>query len=118
MTINIGLALGLIMSIIINLFAFWYIRGILGRLTWFSENINDLEQIIKIYSNNLERVYELEQFYGDQEIKTLVAHTVSLLDVLEEYKEVALATEPIEYLEEDESETQPPQEQPNAEKEV
>ena len=117
MTINIALLLGLIMSVILNLFALWYIRGILGRLTWLSQNINDLVQIIQVYSNNLNSVYELEKFYGDQELKGLSEHTTSLLSILEEYESVALSTEPIEYLEEEESETQP-QEQTNAEKEV
>ena len=53
--------------------------------------------------------------YGDQEIKNLVLHTASLLDVLEDYQEVVLITEPIEYI--DESEIQQKEEQ-NAEEEV
>ena len=115
MTINIGLALGLIMSIILNIFGLWYIRGILSRLAWISQNINDLVQIIQVYRTNLENIQKLDQFYGDQEIKSLVLHTSSLLDVLEDYTEVVLITEPIEY--EEEPETQQKEEQ-NAEKEV
>jgi vacuolar-type H+-ATPase subunit I/STV1 len=115
MTINIALALGLIASLVINFFTFWYVRQLLGRLRWISENINDLTQIIKIYQNNLQDVQQLEQFYGDKEIRNLVLHTASLLDVLDDYGEVTLITEPIEY--EDEPETQQQEEQ-NAEKEV
>ena len=115
MTINIALALGLIMSLIINVFGLWYIRALLGRLSWISQNINDLVQIIGVYRSNLEGVHKMEQFYGDQEIKNLVLHTASLLDVLEDYQDVVLITEPIEYIEE--SETQQ-KEQENAEEEV
>ena len=115
MTINIALALGLIMSLIINVFGLWYIRALLGRLSWISQNINDLVQIIGVYKSNLEDVHKMEQFYGDQEIKNLVLHTASLLDVLEDYQDVVLITEPIEYIEE--SETQQ-KEQQNAEEEV
>ena len=115
MTINIALALGLIMSLIINVFGLWYIRALLGRLSWISQNINDLVQIIGVYRSNLEGVHKMEQFYGDQEIKNLVLHTASLLDVLEDYQDVVLITEPIEYIEE--SETQQ-KEQQNAEEEV
>ena len=114
MTINIALALGLIMSLIINVFGLWYIRALLGRLSWISQNINDLVQIIGVYRSNLEGVHKMEQFYGDQEIKNLVLHTASLLDVLEDYQDVVLITEPIEYIEE--SETQQ-KEQENAEEE-
>jgi|TARA_A100001515_G_scaffold121378_1_gene104592 hypothetical protein len=115
MTINMGLALGLIMSLIMNIFGLWYVRALLGRFNWISENINDLVEIIQVYSNNLEGVRNLEQFYGDQEIKNLSIHTASLLEVLEDYKDVVLITEPIEY--EDEPETQQ-KEQQNAEEEV
>ena len=116
MTINIALALGLIMSLIINVFGLWYVRALLGRLRWISENINDLVQIIEVYKQNLDGVQSLEQFYGDQEIKNLVLHTASLLDVLEDYQDVVLITEPIEY--NDESESQQTQEQENAEEEI
>tara|TARA_Y100000114_G_scaffold153980_1_gene175045 strand:+ start:178 stop:570 length:393 start_codon:yes stop_codon:yes gene_type:complete len=115
MTINIALTLGLIMSLIINVFGLWYVRALLGRLSWISQNINDLVQIIGVYRSNLEGVHKMEQFYGDQEIKNLVLHTASLLDVLEDYQDVVLITEPIEYIEE--SETQQ-KEQENAEEEV
>jgi hypothetical protein len=116
MTINIALTLGLIMSIILNLFGLWYVRALLGRLTWISENINDLVQIIEVYRANLQGVHNLEQFYGDQQIKDLVLHTASLLDVLEDYQEAVLITEPIEFIE-DESETLT-QEELNAETQV
>ena len=115
MTINIALTLGLIMSLIINVFGLWYVRALLGRLSWISQNINDLVQIIGVYRSNLEGVHKMEQFYVDQEIKNLVLHTASLLDVLEDYQDVVLITEPIEYIEE--SETQQ-KEQQNAEEEV
>ena len=115
MTINIALALGLIMSLIINVFGLWYIRALLGRLSWISQNINDLVQIINVYKSNLEGVSNLEQFYGDQEIKSLALHTASLLEVLEDYQDVVIITEPIEYREE--SENQQKEEQ-NAEEEV
>ena len=115
MTINIALALGLIMSLIINVFGLWYVRALLGRLSWSSQNINDLVQIIGVYRSNLEGVHKMEQFYGDQEIKNLVLHTASLLDVLEDYQDVVLITEPIEYREESENQQQ---EEKNAEEKI
>ena len=101
MTINTALLLGLIMSLIVNVFTLWYIRGLIGRLTWVSQNISDLVQIINIYRTNLETVYKLEQFYGDEQIRSLLEHTISLLEILEEYKDVVVITEPMEYLEDE-----------------
>ena len=116
MTISTGLGLALGISIILNIFTAWYARALLGRFSWISQNINDLVQIISVFRVHLEEVRKLEQFYGDQEIKSLALHASSLMDVLEDYQDVVLITEPIEFVE-DESDTQQ-KEQQNAEKEV
>jgi hypothetical protein len=116
MTISIGLSLALGISIILNIFAVWYIRALLGRFNWISQNINDLVQIIGVFRAHLQDVRKLEQFYGDQEIKNLALHTASLMDVLQDYEDVVFITEPIEFVE-DELDTQQQEEQ-NAEEEV
>jgi len=116
MTISTGLSLALGISIILNIFTVWYIRALLGRFNWISQNINDLVQIIGVFRVHLQDVRKLEQFYGDQEIKNLALHTASLMDVLQDYEDVVFITEPIEFVE-DESDTQQQEEQ-NAEEEV
>ena len=81
MLIDVPIILALIISLGSNLMAVIYIRDLLGRL-------------------NLRDIYSLEQFYGDNEIKTLVSHTADLVEVLEDYLEAGLDQEIIE---EDES---------------
>jgi len=50
-------------------------------------------------------IFSLEQYYGDQEIKSLLDHTRVLKDILDEYSEVSnLLDEPIE---DDEEEGEP-----------
>jgi hypothetical protein len=41
-------------------------------------------------------------YYGDETMQFLIKHTKSLLDVLEDYSDIYLMTEPIEVGEEDE----------------
>ena len=96
MTVDIALIIALLMSISINIFAFWYIRDILGRLTWISKNINDVAEIISSYLEYLNNVHQLEKFYGDQEIKSLVEYTKQLMFALEDYKTVVLELEPVD----------------------
>jgi hypothetical protein len=56
----------------------------------------------------------MEMFHGDETIRFLIQHTNSLLDVLEDYSDIYLMTEPIALDEEDEEsyddeeETRPP----------
>lgn len=73
-----------------------YIRDLLGRLNWLTLNLGVLEELIKGYQKHLRDIYALEQFYGDNEIKTLVSHTADLVEVLEDYLEAGLDQEIIE----------------------
>ena len=96
MTVNIALIIALVASVGINIFGFWYIRDILGRLTWISQNIDDIVQIIAIYQSHLKAIYRLEQFYGDEELKGLIEHTRTLAEMLEDYQTAVLELEPVE----------------------
>ena len=96
MTVNIALIIALITSVGINIFGFWYIRDILGRLTWISQNIDDIARIIEIHAEHLKAVRRLEQFYGDQELAGLVEHTQATIELLEDYQTAVLVLEPTE----------------------
>ena len=100
MLIDVPIILALIISLGCNLMAVIYIRDLLGRLNWLTLNLGTLEELIKGYQKHLKDIYALEQFYGDNEIKTLVSHTADLVEVLEDYLETGLDQEIIE---EDES---------------
>ena len=96
MTVNIALMIALLASVGINIFGFWYIRDILGRLTWISQNIDDIARTIAIYQEHIKAIYKLEQFYGDDEIKGLLDHTRTISEILEDYQTAVLELEPVE----------------------
>jgi len=100
-SIDIPIFIALMISLGANLIAFIYIRDLVGRLNWMMQNIGVLEELITGYQKHLREIYALEQFYGDNEIKTLVSHTADLVAVLEDYLEAGIDQEVIE---EDESE--------------
>ncbi len=95
MTVNIALVIALVASVGINIFGFWYVRDILGRLTWISQNIDDIARIIEIHAEHLKAVRRLEQFYGDQELAALVDHTQATIELLEDYQTAVLVLEPM-----------------------
>jgi hypothetical protein len=96
MTVNISLIIALVASVGINIFGFWYMRDILGRLTWISQNIDDVARIIELYQGHLKALYKLEQFYGDEEIKGILEHTRIISEMLEDYQTAVLEIEPVE----------------------
>jgi len=102
MTITNWLTIALILSIVGNVFALWYIRRLLAKILFVSQNLTDLVDLLTTYRNHLQRLFNLEMYYGDETMQFLIKHTRSLLDVLEDYSDIYLMTEPIEVGEEDE----------------
>jgi hypothetical protein len=96
MTLINWLVMALILSIIGNFFSIWYIRRLLAKVLFVSQNLTDLVDLLETYRNHLRKIYSMEMFHGDETIQFLIQHTNSLLDVLEDYSDIYLMTEPME----------------------
>jgi len=90
MTINltVWLVIAILISITANIFALWYIRRLLSKLWFIAENLGDLVDLLTNYKGHLKTLFELEDYYGDENIKFVLSHTSSLLEVLEEYEDI------------------------------
>ena len=114
MTITNWLIIALFLCVVGNILSLWYIRKLLAKILFVSQNLTDLVDLLTTYRNHLKKIYSMEMFHGDETIKFLIQHTNSLLDVLEDYSDIYLMTEPIALDEEDEEsyddeeETRPP----------
>ena len=102
MTLTNWLVIALFLSVLGNLLALWYIRRLLAKVLFVSQDLTDLVDLLTTYRNHLQRLFSLEMYYGDETMQFLIKHTKSLLDVLEDYSDIYLMTEPIEVGEEDE----------------
>jgi len=96
MTLTNWLVIALIISIVANLFSVWYIRKLLAKVLFVSQNLTDLVDVLGTYRNHLKKIYSMEMFHGDETIQFLIQHTNSLLEVLEDYSDIYLMTEPLE----------------------
>ena len=97
MTVTTWLTIALIISIIANLFLFWFAREQSTKITYVSQNIGDLVELVSSYRDHLKAIYQLDTYYGDENIKFLFDHTRSLLTVIEEeYADITSLTDPLE----------------------
>ncbi len=94
--LTIWLGITLLLSMCVNAFLFWYLRNIVKKLLFVSENLSDLVEIVKNYEKHLKEIYKLEMFYGDTTLEFLMAHTRSLLEILKDYEDVYSIAYPIE----------------------
>ncbi len=88
-TISIFLAL----SVLLNLFLVWYTRNTLKNLLYLSENLGDLHDIVSDFGQHLGTVYELERFYGDATLTSLLEHSNAVKAELDKYEDIFLLTE-------------------------
>ena len=97
MTVEIWLMIALFVSVAINVFLIWFAREQSTRVTYVSQNIGDLVELISSYRDHLKAIYQLDTYYGDNNIKFLFDHTRSLITIIEqEYSDVTSLTDPLE----------------------
>jgi len=57
MTLTNWLIIALFLSTIVNLLALWYIRKLLAKVLFVSQNLTDLVDLLGTYRNHLKRIY-------------------------------------------------------------
>ena len=95
----------LIGSVVLNVLLIWYIKKILEKLLFVSDNMSELVGKVKDYNGHLAIVTELETYYGDDTLMNLLKHTKAFSAWLETYEEVYSLSDLIpedEYEDEDE----------------
>ena len=87
-TLETVLLMVLLVSVIANYLAFWYMRRVLPGFIYTSQNLEDLTTLVANYREHLKNVYGMEMYYGDETLKYLMGHTNSLLELLEDYSDI------------------------------
>jgi hypothetical protein len=98
MEANLIILLALAVSFGVNILLFRLAMWQSKDLANVSDNLGDLVEIINNYRKHLGDVYQLDSFYGDETLQSLMTHTNAVRAILEEqYGDVINITDPIEY---------------------
>ena len=82
------LLLLLVLSVGLNVFLVVYLRWILKKLAFLSENIGDLLSSMNSFSKHVESIHNLETFYGEPVLKNLIEHSKQIVQDIEVYEEI------------------------------
>ena len=98
------LIISLIISVTLNVLLIWYLRKVLEKLMFVSDTIG-----VEAYQTHIQSMYELETYYGDDTLQSLITHTKELYEELEQFEGVySLTDTEEEYVEgEEEYDTDP-----------
>ena len=75
----------LILSVLLNIGLFTYARNVVSKLLLVSSELADLGNMIDVFTNHLESVYEMEMFYGDETLGGLVEHARSFNEQMDTF---------------------------------
>jgi hypothetical protein len=94
-------------SVLLNIFLILYLRHLIPRIYFISENLNSLVRSVVEFRDHLNAVHELERFYGDETLGTLLKHSVGLVEVLDDFEDIYMLAEEEEDENDDEQEDHP-----------
>lgn len=77
-----------LVSVPLNVLFVWYIRKMLQKLLFVSDNMSDLLRTLSAFSSHLEQLHEMEMYYGDETLAHLIRHSKAVVKYVEEYKSI------------------------------
>ncbi len=94
----------LIISGILNIIALFYARWLIQILRTKENDIVELAEIVAQYVAHVKSVHEMEMFYGDQTLSSLIEHGSDLISQIEDFDYLILVQEEEQELELEEAE--------------
>ena len=81
-----------VLSIGINALLIWYIKKMLSKLLFVSDNLGELLGKVNSYSFHLESLHEMDTYYGDPTLGELITHSKDLAEYIKNYQEIYVLT--------------------------
>jgi len=78
----------LVISIALNGLALWFIRNLLSKLLFVSNNLGEVNEVMTSFAEHVEAVYSMETFYGDQTLQGLLDHSRLVVEMIGEFNEI------------------------------
>jgi len=88
----------LYLSILANLGLMWFIKKALERDSDFEDEIVEIVNKVEKFSEHIESLHQLEMYYGDENLQSLIEHSAELandfIDFQESFYDVEVQPEP------------------------
>jgi len=70
----------LYLSVVVNLILIWFSVKCLNNASGVEEDLEELMNKTDSFVEHLERIYELEMFYGDETLQAMIDHSKQLVN--------------------------------------
>ena len=82
-------------SLTVNVFFLLYIRWLLKAFEIVNQDISSLSVLVSQYVEHVSSIHEMEMFYGDTTLKSLIDHGSQLIEVIADIDLLQSETEEI-----------------------
>mgnify|MGYP003146416017 FL=1 len=76
------------LSVLFNILISGYTRKAITELLSISEELGDIQEMVNSFANHVKGVYEMEMFYGDETLNSLMEHAISFNNQLQTFEYV------------------------------
>jgi len=97
-------------SLSLNVLLIWYILKLLNKLFFIQENLDGLVSLNENFGTHLKELNELEMYYGDETLKSLLKHSKHVIEQIDAYLEI-LSELDVEQDAEEDAEDEPEEEE-------
>ena len=75
-------------SILVNGFLMWYVVKLIKKFLHVSEELENLFILLEEYAEHVDKVYNLERFYGDTTLEHLMRHSKLMAETAKNFRAV------------------------------
>tara|TARA_Y100000592_G_C5346536_1_gene256795 strand:+ start:272 stop:556 length:285 start_codon:yes stop_codon:yes gene_type:complete len=75
----------LVISVIVNIVFIMYSRWLIKILKTREDDVNELADDVAKYVGHIKGVHEMEMFYGDQTLQSLIEHGTQMIEKIESF---------------------------------
>tara|TARA_B100001758_G_C18309546_1_gene557021 strand:- start:755 stop:1042 length:288 start_codon:yes stop_codon:yes gene_type:complete len=86
----------LVISVIVNIIFVMYSRWLIRILKTREDDVNELADDVAKYVGHVKGVHEMEMFYGDQTLQSLIEHGTRMIERVETFDFLFSDAEPEE----------------------
>jgi predicted PurR-regulated permease PerM len=72
-------------SLLFSLVLFWYTRSLIEYITLFTDDSKEVARSLQDYHDHLKNVYNMDLFYGDATLESLLEHTKNVTEELDAF---------------------------------
>ena len=77
----------LFLSATVNVGLIWYIKKFIDKDSNIEDDIVDVVEKIDSFSSHLENIHQLEMYYGDENLQSLMEHSSELVNYFIDFQE-------------------------------